>query len=226
MRPAAPSTRFVPPEPADPCSTRERRRPPHLPDFSLRCESASDGLSVVLGPLRGLTRDVYQLDRESTRRPYLAEKVGVVRDGFSPRSLDILLGPEVLHILNDPRAWILRPDSELAQLQDEDYPTPYSDPALKRPRELNAFIHKLHQIGTNEPGCRFITFRRRCKARVGVFIVAKKDDSLRLVFDCRVANLLHRAPPTSECVTAGAFASLDFSEEEDIPQGLAPVSRN
>ena len=60
-----------------------------------------------------------------------------------------------------------------------------------------------------------LTFRRKCRAKAGVFCVAKKDGMLRLIFDCRPLNTLAKAPPTSELPTSSSFASLDLSDPDD-----------
>lgn len=43
--------------------------------------------------------------------------------------------------------------------------------------------------------------------------VSRKDDMLRLVFDCRPPNQLLRQPPSTSSATPGAFATLDLSDE-------------
>lgn len=48
---------------------------------------------------------------------------------------------------------------------------------------------------------------------VGVFAVTRKHDMLRLVFDCRPANQLHRQPPSTSPATPGACATLGLSDE-------------
>ena len=160
------------------------------------------------GALRELLKstDVYNLDRESTRRPYCADKVRVVRDGVVPRPLVALLSEEAGAALRDPWRFIVKSDAEMSLLRDEDYIEPYTDPFLKVKKNMLGLVRKLKDIG-------FVTFRRKRRARVGVFTVSRKDDMLRLVFDCRPANQLHRSPPLTELATPGAFAHLDLSDE-------------
>ena len=73
------------------------------------------------GALRELLKsnDVYNLDRESTRRPYRADKVRVVRDGVVPRPVVALLPEEAARVLMDPWKYSVKDDPELARLADE-----------------------------------------------------------------------------------------------------------
>ena len=160
------------------------------------------------GALRELlkSRDVYDLDRDTTRRPFNFEKVCVVRDGVNPIPLESVCGPHALPTVLNPYAHILKSDAEIAELRPEDHVTPYTDPVLQRPGELRRLVNKLHET-------RFLTFRRVCRSKVGIFTVAKKDGLLRLIFDCRPANVLHREPPRSELSAANAYTNIDWSDD-------------
>eukprot|EP00974_Lingulodinium_polyedra_P025306 2445728-Lingulodinium_polyedra.AAC.1 len=52
---------------------------------------------------------------------------------------------------------------------------------------------------------------------MGVFTVAKKDGSLRLVFDRRPANVLRKKPPSTDLATASALVNLDFLAGGSVP---------
>ncbi|CAE7263778.1 unnamed protein product [Symbiodinium sp. CCMP2592] len=68
---------------------------------------------------------------------------------------------------------------------------PYWDPRLRNDKALRLkFYHALQDAG-------LLTFRRRRKARVGFFVVRKKDGMQRLIVDARQSNQRHRRPPTT-----------------------------
>ena len=120
------------------------------------------------GALRELLKstDVYNLDRESTRRPYCADKVRVVRDGVVPRPLVALLSEEAGAALRDPWRFIVKSDAEMSLLRDEDYIEPYTDPFLKVKKNMLGLVRKLKDIG-------FVTFRRKRRARGGLHGVSQ-----------------------------------------------------
>ena len=170
------------------------------------------------GALRELlkSRDVYDLDRDTTRRPFNFDKVRVVRDGVNPIPLESVCGPHALPAAISPYELILKSDAEVADLRPEDHVEPYTDPALQEPGELRRLVDKLHET-------RFLTFRRVCRSKVGIFTVAKKDGLLRLIFDCRPANVLHREPFRSELSAANAYTNLDWSDEALQPTSARPA---
>ena len=43
--------------------------------------------------------------------------------------------------------------------------------------------------------------------------MGKKDGNIRLIFDCRVANALHRGPARTALATPGAFMGLSVPRE-------------
>ena len=84
----------------------------------------------------------------------------------------------------------------------------FTDEALKNYSVMRALIEKLYQAGV-------LGFRRKARAMVGLFTVAKtkKENQLRLVVGPRVANALHRPLPHADLPTVGAFGSLDYSDD-------------
>eukprot|EP00959_Pyramimonas_sp_CCMP1952_P147088 3078556-Pyramimonas_sp.AAC.1 len=67
---------------------------------------------------------------------------------------------------------------------------------------MSALVNELNDAG-------MLSFRRRARCFAGAFAVIKKDGHhLRLVLDCRAANVLHRDPPASQLATASALAGL------------------
>lgn len=61
--------------------------------------------------------DIYSLYRESTRRPYDADRVRVVRDGICPRDLEAMVPEHVQRQLADPWRYIVKDDAELSRLR-------------------------------------------------------------------------------------------------------------
>jgi hypothetical protein len=112
--------------------------------------------------------DTYDLDRESTRRPYDPEKIRVVRDGqVRPKLVSAVVGPDALFAVNSPLKWVVKQDEDLAKLTADDMVMPYSDPALHDPRVLKDLVRKLYSANV-------LTFRRKAKNKIGAFTAAKK----------------------------------------------------
>ena len=66
------------------------------------------------------------------------------------------------------------------------------------------------------------TLRTGVKARVGFFAVAKKNGSLRLIFDCRETNSLMKPPPGVSLGGPDAMSRLDLSREALTAGGSDP----
>jgi hypothetical protein len=114
--------------------------------------------------------DVYRLDSVSASsvRPYVADNVRIIRDGaVSPKSLSAVVGPEGQKYVDAPGKWILRSLQDLAKLGDENFVVPYTDPLLRRRSVMKSLVDKLFKAGV-------ITFRRKCRCKVGVFFRGKE----------------------------------------------------
>ena len=151
-------------------------------------------------------QDVYDLDRQVTMRPYVSDRVKVVREGVAPRDIlnSVLLLGHARMAAENPARHILKSDAKMAQLAPEDHVVPYVGPVLRGHAAIVSLVKKLAATGV-------FTFRQVCRSKVGVFCVAKKDGMFRLNFDCRPTNVLCKKPPTSELSTPNVFANLDFS---------------
>ena len=152
--------------------------------------SALDQLGPLPGPQDRKTAfqevlkctDSYNYEQPSTRRPYDESLVRVVREGsVDPKRLQDVAGPEARPMIENPELFILKTDKQLAELLEEEIVIPYSDPALGDPAVLQNFMGELSSAGV-------LSFRKRCRSKVGVFFVVKKDGSLRLVVDCRAVR--------------------------------------
>ena len=153
------------------------------------------------------TKDVYDLDRQVSVRPYEASRIRAVREGVVPRDIlrSSLLRGRALEAATSPLSYILKSDDEMARMQPEDFVEPYVDPALRGRRAMRELVDKLLAAG-------LLTWRRRCRAKCGCFCVAKKDGNLRLIFDCRPLNALSKPPPTSTLSTPSSFSNLDWTD--------------
>ena len=112
--------------------------------------------------------------------PYDPEKVRIVKSSnWAPVALEPLLDPEAREMAAHPERYILE---ERAPSRAADFIF-YSDPALRIQDTLLQLKHRLIEKG-------LIVFRLDKACTIGVFFVSKKDGSLRLIFDCRGANML------------------------------------
>ena len=185
-------------------------------EFRSRCGEALCRLGPVPEPqARGRSLgellkqpDVYMLNAVAgcSVRPYCADKVRIVREGsVNPKKLSSVVGPDGAKYVAEPGRWIWKSLNELAKLNLDDLVQPYLDPALRNPKTMRNLVKKLFEAGV-------ITFRRKCRCKVGLFFVVKKDGMLRMVVDCRLANMLHHLPPYADLATASALSQMDFSD--------------
>lgn len=132
---------------------------------------------------------------------------------MKPRHPRSLLPPVASKLLDHFRSTIELSTEEVAQrMRNSTLPVPYWDPTLRRSRAKRR--HLLLHLAR----CGLVSFRRRVKARCGVFFVKKKVGSdgvewIRLVLDARQACFLHRHPPKVYLGSARAMAEVDMSEE-------------
>eukprot|EP00973_Karenia_brevis_P007506 1015810-Karenia_brevis.AAC.1 len=117
-----------------------------------------------------------------------------------------LCPPEVAAVLRDPNEYIRRSDLEFEMATQGTQPIKvYWDRNLAGDRSLRIwFVKELARLG-------LVSFRRRIRARVGIFFVLKKDGRYRLVLDARETNRTHRSPPHCALGTPGALAHQDWS---------------
>jgi hypothetical protein len=146
------------------------------------------------------------LDNRCTAVPYVEANVNIVK-GETPvvDLLGVLPDSELKEMLSDPYRFIVRTDAEL-DATFGDAGEVYTDPALRDPAVMRRLIMALRKLG-------LVVFSKVARAKIGVFCVGKKDGKLRLVFDCRWANSLHRKPKKAHLASPGAFSNLRFDDE-------------
>ena len=149
-----------------------------------------------------------------------AEEMKILNRQLTPTSASELAPPEVRVYLDNFSTMVERTDEEREALRTTgSLVEPHWDPRLRHDRGSRDILYqKLFKCG-------LLTYRRRQKARVGMFAVKKKGDkrgnSQRLIVDCRQANSLMRRPPTTRLSTPAGLASLDFSQQSLADNGYS-----
>ena len=139
---------------------------------------------------------------------YQYEKLKVCRGQVRPKDAKSLLPLEAAGLLHHFASCIERSSEEIEHIKAaEDFPRPHWDPTLKRDRgKLDHLLRRMAAL--NLAG-----FRRKAKAKVGLFFVKKKDDNIRLIIDGRQANRCHRPPPKTRLGSVSATCELDLSDQ-------------
>jgi hypothetical protein len=149
------------------------------------------------------------------RSVYMAESAGnnVKCFGSGPVSLPTSLkgAPQLMDVLPLEDHHYLLHYTERMLLPDPsaDGPVPYFDPVLRRNRRrLCKFVKELNTLGLFKP-----VIQR--KSHVGLFFVAKKNGSLRLIIDARPTNALFQKPPGAPLCSAETLASIEVVLDAD-----------
>lgn len=147
-----------------------------------------------------------------------SSKVKILHRRLNPSNAEDLLPPESRFYLDHFQELIERPQHEVETLaSQDDFPQPYWDPTLKRSRKKRLELYKLLW------NANLLTFRKRRKARAGLFVVRKKDGMQRLIIDARQANACQNRPPVTQLSTGAGMVSLDLSPASLEAQGFSPV---
>ena len=85
----------------------------------------------------------------------------------------------------------------------------YVDPGLRSRRRYTQFIQKLYRVG-------LVSFSRSCRCHVGVFAVAKKNGTQRLIIDARRVNRLFLPPPGVDLLTGEGLSRMEIEIEDDV----------
>jgi hypothetical protein len=182
-----------------------------LDDLTRRISACGEMPGDLDGPsaLRELGSDDFLYTQGAAHlAEFDAAKTKILHRRLKPTPAHQLLPPDARAYVEHFQEFIERPEAELeAKGQDDTMPEPYWDPRLKRSsaRRMELY-HLLWQCG-------LLTFRKRRKARAGIFAVKKKDGMQRLIVDARQANWCHHRPPKAQLSTAAGMLSLDLSPE-------------
>ncbi|CAK0813842.1 unnamed protein product, partial [Prorocentrum cordatum] len=185
----------------------------------------SDGLNSGIGIGETLaelaaSRDLYSQEPKNLAE-YDIDKLKICRSGTVAKDAKSLLPPDAAGLIRHYAHCIERDSEQILELQAaRDFPRPYWDPTLARDQDgLLLLIDRLRQAN-------LISFRRKLKAKIGIFFVKKKDPAwIRLIIDARQANRCHRAPPKTKLGSVGGFCELDLSDSafRDLG-GFGPVA--
>ena len=88
--------------------------------------------------------------------------------------------------------------------------TPYLDPVLKRNRA------KYIKLVRRCLGCGLLTLSLKCREVVGLFFVTKKDQTIRLITDCRASNVHFLDPPGVELVTGEGMSNIEVDTTKEV----------
>ena len=147
-----------------------------------------------------------------------SKKVKILHRCLNPTDAETLLPPESRYYLEHFQELIERPQREIDRIAESDsFPRPYWDPSLKRSRKKRLELYGLLWKAN------LLTFRRRRKARAGLFVVRKKDGSQRLIIDARQANVCQHRPPTTQLSTGSGMINLDLSPASLEAQGFSKI---
>ena len=127
-----------------------------------------------------------------------------------PVALEKLWGEGGQQVVKEFSSQMLGPDEVHAKLRASGDVRIYNDPKLNDPKEYGAFISRLHSLGLAE----FCLEPQ--EEEVGLFFVKKKQNRLRLIMDCRRANLHFAEPSTVELATGDALGKLEVGRDDTL----------
>eukprot|EP00435_Cladocopium_sp_Y103_P061503 s490_g23.t1 len=160
-----------------------------------------------------LTSNANLYDQEALNiADYDINEIKILQRRLTPFEARELAPPEAQSFLNNFSMLVERPGHELEGLRNSgELVKPHWDERLRCSKALRIELYqRLHQCG-------LLTFRRRQKAKVGMFTVKKKGNrpgnTQRLIVDCQQANYLQRRPATTRLATPAGLTALDFGEE-------------
>ncbi|CAK0858852.1 unnamed protein product [Prorocentrum cordatum] len=153
------------------------------------------------------SRDLYSQEPKNLAE-YDISKLKICRSGTVAKDAKTLLPPETAGLIKHYRHCVERDAEQILEAQvAQVFPRPYWDPKLARDHDsLFELVDRLRDAN-------LIGFRKRLKAKVGIFFVKKKDPAwIRLIIDARQANRCHKTPPKTRLGSVGGFCELDLSD--------------
>ena len=181
-----------------------------LASFSAKLKRAGQP-PTDLPPSAALAELLQAKDLYSQEPQHLAgydpDLLKILQSVAQPRCAKTLLPTAEAGVLARPSLLALSSE-ELESLRSrQDMPTPYWDPALRRPHVRRDFLRRLARVGLLV-GC------EQVHSQVGFFCVKKKGGKQRLIVDARMAIFLMRLPPKTRLGSAAAMAELRLSDAE------------
>ena len=163
--------------------------------------------------LRDLTSQANLYNQEANNiAVFNIDEIKILQRKLTPYAASDLAPLEARSYLDNFDVLVERPGHELEELRQRgELVKPHWDEQLRDSRHLRL------QLYQRLSACGLLTFRRRQKAKVGMFTVKKKGDkpgnTQRLLVDCRQANYLQHKPPTTRLATPSGLTSLDMTKE-------------
>ncbi|CAE7396843.1 unnamed protein product, partial [Symbiodinium pilosum] len=137
------------------------------------------------------------------------DKIKILKRRLVPKDAKTLAPPEAVGYLKHFDELVERTPREMELLQ--------ANGDLRRSRRRRLELYKALDAAN------LLDFRRRRKARVGIFTVRKKDGAQRLILDARQANACHRAPPTTRLSTPPSLTALDLTAQTLESDGFGGI---
>ena len=144
---------------------------------------------------------------DSTVAPYRPGAVSLPGSSKDAPFCEDLLDTPQREMLKGLCSDYLRPDSETSVLEEV---RPYMDKVLEHDRlAYRSFLKELEHRG-------LVEWRRRCRSKVAVFFVKKKDGQLRMVLDCRGTNQLFLPPPAVGLTTSESMCRIEMDSSDYV----------
>ncbi|CAK0879805.1 unnamed protein product, partial [Prorocentrum cordatum] len=174
-------------------------------------KSAQSGRKEACSELLGRPCLHYDTANDLPLRPYAPHLASWPELGNEPQWLADRLGTsERCSLLDLDHALLLPPPSFDEAVETEGGPTLYMDPVMERNRPLYLeFIQSGISRGV------FVLGKERTED-VSAFFVAKKDERIRMVLDCRRSNQRFQPPPSVSLFSAAGFADLEVPKDTPL----------
>jgi hypothetical protein len=168
--------------------------------------SAVEPGKAIASLLKG--RSVYDNSGSTTVAPFVYGRVSVPSD--------VKAAPLLIHQLPDADSILLKGFVASQQRSAKEQANHaevfgsagcHTDPRLlKRPEDYSRLIRQCMKIG-------LVRLTLFCKCDLGVFFVIKKNGTLRMIVDCRKANLCFVDPPGVDLVTGEGLSGIEIGDE-------------
>jgi hypothetical protein len=160
-------------------------------------------------------RSLYGESPQAKTAPFVPSKVSLPTDVSNAPLLRQLLPRTDAEILERWESTMLRSTGDVRRrLEVMGVPGCHFDPVLQRKPKLYAsFVTQC--VGTG-----VIELSLACRTEVGIFFVGKKCGKLRLILDCRRANMKFLEPPTVELVTGEGLSQIEVDMGSGDLEGL------
>lgn len=160
------------------------------------------------------SKDMYSLSQCNVA-PFNIDLLKVTKTATVPKPATQLLPEVEARYLEQPDEFLIRSPAEIDRwCQLNPNFQPYWDETLRRDKAARYDLYRKLVAKS------LLGFRRRIKAKVGLFFVWKSErKGIRMIVDARMPNGFHRQPPKTKLGGAAALAELDaYFEESDMPQ--------